>query len=147
MLYALLYSIVRRLFRTVGVTSDAEAELLVLRHELSVLRRQIKHPKLDRRDKLFLTAMSRMLSRERWASFMVTPSTLLRWHRELVRRKWTFRNRPSIGRPPLSSEIRALIVRMGRENAGWGCVRIKGELKGLGITVSATTILASPQRS
>jgi transposase InsO family protein len=81
-----------------------------------------------------------MLSRERWATFMVTPATLLRWHRELVRRKWTFRNRPSLGRPPLSPEIRALIVRIGRENAGWGCVRIKGELKGLGIIVSATTI-------
>jgi putative transposase len=84
--------------------------------------------------------MSRMLPRERWAAFIVTPATLMRWHRELVRRKWTYGHRPSQGRPPIDPETRALIVRMARENARWGCVRIKGELQGLGIIVSATTI-------
>jgi putative transposase len=140
MFYALLYAIIRRVLRLSGISSDAEAEMLVLRHELAVLRRQIKRPKLRRRDKLLLSAMCRMLPRERWAAFVVTPATLLRWHRELVRRKWTCRRRSLQGRPPIDSETRALILRMARENPRWGCVRIKGELKGLGIIVSATTI-------
>jgi transposase len=140
MLYALLYAIVRRVLRLSGISTDAEAEVLVLRHQLAVLRRQIKRPKLRRTDKLFLSAMSRMLPRERWAAFLVTPATLVRWHRELVRRKWTYRRRPSRGRPPIDSETRALIVRMAKENPRWGCVRIRGELQGLGISVSATTI-------
>jgi len=139
-LYALLYAIIRRVLRLSGISSDAEAEVLVLRHELAVLRRQNKRPKLRRGDKLFLSAMSRMLPRERWAAFIVTSATLVRWHRELVRRKWTYRRRPSQGRPPIDPETRALIVRMARENPRWGCVRIKGELQGLGIIVSTTTI-------
>jgi len=114
--------------------------VLVLRHELTVLRRQIKRPQLRRRDRLFLSAMSRMLPRERWAAFIVTPATLVRWHRELVRRKWTYKRRRGQGRPPIDSETRALILRIARENPRWGCVRIKGELQGLGIIVSATTI-------
>ena len=140
MLYALLYAIIRRVLRLGWSSSDAEAEVLVLRHELTVLRRQIKRRKLHRRDKLFLSAMSRMLPRERWAAFTVTPATLLRWHRELGRRKWTYRHRPLQGRPPIDPETRTLIVRMARENPRWECVRIKGELQGLGIIVSATTI-------
>jgi putative transposase len=84
--YALLYAIIRRVLRLSGISSDAEADVLV-RHELAVLRRQIKRPKLRRRNKLFLSAMGRTLPRERWAAFIVTPATLVRWHRELVRRK------------------------------------------------------------
>jgi hypothetical protein len=140
MLYAIFYAISRRVLRLSGISSDTEVEVLVLRHELAVLRRQIKRPKLRRRDKLFLSAMSRMLPRERWAAFIVTPSTLVRWHRDLVRRKWTYKHRPPQGRPPIDSETRALIVRMARENPRWGCVRIKGELQGLAIIVSTTTI-------
>jgi putative transposase len=83
-----------------------------------------------------------MLPRERWAAFIVTPATLQRWHRELVRRKWTYRHRRSQGRPPIDPETTALIVRMARDNRRWGCVRLKGELQGLGIVVSATTIRA-----
>src|SRR6266498_2763419 len=140
MLYALLYAIIRRVLRLSGISSDAEAEVLVLRHEVAVLRRQIKRPKLRRRDKLFLSAMSRMLPREPWAAFVVTPATLVRWHRELARGKWIYRHRPSQGRPPIDPETRSLIVRMARENPRWGCVRIKGELQGLGIIVCTTTI-------
>jgi putative transposase len=139
-LYALLYAIIRRVLRLSGISSDAEAEVVVLRHELAVLRRQVKRAKLRRRDKLFPAAMSRMLPRERWAAFIVTPATLVRWHRELVRRKWTYRRRRVPGRPPIDPEIRFLIVRMAKENPRWGCVRIKGELQGLGLVVSATTI-------
>src|SRR5829696_8852273 len=98
MFYALFYAIIRRGLRMNVISSDTEAEVLVLRHELAVLRRQIKRPKLRRRDKLFLSAMSRMLPRERWAAFIVTPATLVRWHRELLRRKWTYRHRPAQGR-------------------------------------------------
>ncbi len=140
MLYAILYAIVRRVLRLGGISSDTEAEVLVLRHELAVLRRQIKRPKLHRRDKLLLSAMSRMLPRERWSGFIVTPTTLVRWHRELVRRKWTYRHRPPQGRSPIDSEIRALIPAHGEGEPPLGCVRIKGELQGLGIVVSATTI-------
>jgi putative transposase len=82
---------------------------------------------------------SRALSRERWVLFMVTPQTLLRWHRELVRRKWTYRRRGP-GRPPLDSQTVDLIIRVGRENPRWGCVRIQGELRNLGIRVGASTI-------
>jgi hypothetical protein len=147
MLYALVYAITRRVLRLSVISSDTEAEVLVLRHELAVLRRQIKRPELRRSDKLFLSAMSRVLPRERWAAFIVTPATLVRWHRELVRRKWTYKRRRAQGRPPIDSETRALIVRMGRENPRWGCVRIKGELQGLGIIVSATTIRAILRRA
>jgi hypothetical protein len=94
-LYALLYAIIRRVLRLSGISSEAEAEVLVLRHQLAVLRRHVKRPKLRRSDKLFLSAMSRLLPRERWAAFIVTPATLARWHRELVRRKWTYRHRPA----------------------------------------------------
>ncbi len=80
------------------------------------------------------------LPRARWSSFLVSPQTLLRWHRELVRRKWTYRRMSPGGRPPISGEIRELILRMGRENPRWGCLRIRGELAKLGIRVSATTI-------
>jgi hypothetical protein len=98
MLYALVYAIIRRVLLC-GISSNAEAEMLVLRHELSVLRRQIKRPKLRSSDKLFLSAMSRVLPRERWAAFIVTPATLLRWHRGLVRRKWTYKTSACTGTP------------------------------------------------
>jgi transposase len=87
-----------------------------------------------------MAAMSRVLPRARWSAFLVSPQTLLRWHRDLVRRKWTFRRRSRGGRPPISKDVRELILRMGRENPRWGCIRIRGELAKFGIRVSATKI-------
>src|SRR6266498_4215232 len=117
-----------------GGASQLQLENAVLRHQVKILRRTVRRPELKDRDRAFLAAASRALSRERWASFMVTPHTLLRWHRQLVRRKWTYRRRGP-GRPPLDPETTDLIVRLGRENARWGCVRIQGELRKLGIRV------------
>jgi putative transposase len=114
-----------------------DLEILVLRHQLRVLRRKSGRPKFTARDRVVLAAASRALPRERWASFLVTPQTLLRWHRRLIRRKWTY---SKTGRPPIDPQIAALIMRMARENPRWGCVRIGGELRKLGIRVGATTI-------
>ena len=119
-----------------------DLEILVLRHQLRVLRRKTSHPRFTAGDRVLLAAASRVLPRRRWASsFLVTPQTLVRWHRTLVRRKWTYgeqRRRP--GRPPVDAEVVALVLRMARENSRWGCVRICGELRKLGIRVGATTI-------
>jgi putative transposase len=89
-------------------------------------------------DRLFLAAVSRLLQRNRWPSFIVTPATLLRWHRELVRRRWSYPRHA--GRPAVSTEIRQLVLRLARENPRWGYQRIAGEMKGLGVAVSPTTV-------
>jgi putative transposase len=115
-----------------------ELEIVVLRHELSVLRRQAGRPQLVPTDRVFLAAASRLLPRGSWRSFFVTPTTLLRWHRRLVARRWTYGGRT--GRPSIGGEIRALVLRLARENPRWGYQRIAGELRGLGITISATTV-------
>jgi putative transposase len=117
-----------------------DLEILVLRHQLRVLQRTAGRPKLHVIDRVLLAAASRVIPRERWVAFLVTPATLLRWHRELVRRKWTYRRTGRPGRPPLDPEVRALILRLARENPRWGCVRIEGELRKLGIRAAATTI-------
>jgi putative transposase len=122
-----------------GSISQLELENAALRHQVKVLRRSVRRPELKDRDRAFLAAASRALSRDRWPSFMVTPQTLLRWHRELVRRKWTFRRRGP-GRPPLDPETAELIVRLGRENPRWGCMRIQGELRKVGIRVGSSTV-------
>ena len=116
-----------------------ELEILVLRHELAMLRRQARQPKLTRAERALLAALSRSLPRVAWTGFPVKPETLLRWHRQLVARRWTYTHRAP-GRPPLESSLHALILRLGRENPHWGYRRIVGELKGLGITVSATSV-------
>jgi putative transposase len=140
----LLYLIVRFLTRPlVGRRGDASAkdlQILVLRHQLRVLRRKIGPPKFTLLDRVLLAAASRSLHRSAWASFAVSPSTLLRWHRELVMRKWTHRREGHFGRPPIDPEVQGLILRMARENPRWGCVRIQGEPRKLGIRVGATTI-------
>jgi hypothetical protein len=115
-----------------------ELEIVVLRHELAVLRRQTRRPQLTTTDRVFLTAASRLLPRSRWQSFLVTPTTLLRWHRQMVARRWTYAGQS--GRPPIGGEIRELVLRLARENPRWSYQRIVSEVNGLGLTVSATTV-------
>jgi hypothetical protein len=137
------YVVVCRLFElfllVVRGERSKELEILVLRHELSILRRQVTRPQYRQDDRLLLAALSRVLSRRRWHAFSVRPETLLRWHRRLVADHWTYPHRRP-GRPPLGKEVRELVVRLARENGGWGYVRIVGELRKLGIDVSATFV-------
>ena len=95
-----------------------ELEILVLRHELSILRRQVSRPRLQPHDRLLLAAFSRTLPRRSWNAFSVRPETLLRWHRRLVTRRWTYPHR-SPGRPPIASEVRVQVSRLARENPSW----------------------------
>jgi len=137
------YWVVRRLFELLILLGRSERskelEILVLRHELQVLRRQVGRPRLRSADRVLLAAFSQLLPRARRRSFLVQPATLLRWHRALVRRRWTYEGRRP-GRPPLSPEIRQLILRLAAENPGWGYKRIQGELVGLGIALSPSSV-------
>ncbi len=143
MLWSFAYLVVRNLFALVWLLArprrSKELEILVLRHELAMLRRRARPPRLTRADRALLAALSRSLPRVAWAGFPVKPGTLLRWHRQLVARRWTYTRRAP-GRPPLESSLRTLILRLGEENPHWGYKRIVGELRGLAITVSATSV-------
>jgi transposase len=145
-----LLSLVYRLVRcpsgllAVLVRSDLskDAELLVLRHENQVLRRQLSgRPRWDHADRVWLAALSRLVSRRRWPEvFPVTPVTILRWHRDLVARKWDYTSRRRPGRPSTGTSVKALVVRMARENPAWGHRRIQGELARLGHAIAASTV-------
>jgi len=122
-----------------------DLEILVLRHQLTVLRRQLPRPKLEPADRALLAAISRVLPRTRWSCFFVSPDTLLRWHRWLVAGAWTYPNRGP-GRPQLDQDVQQRIVRLAKENPRWGYQRIQGELLHLGIRVSATAIRTTLHR-
>ena len=146
-MFSLVYLAIRVLARLIvtgghgGRDDGAKAlEILVLRHQLRVLRRTSGPPRYRAIGRVLLAAASRSIPRDRWVAFLVTPATLLRWHRELVRKKWTYRRTGRPGRPPIDAEVRQLILRLARENPRWGCVRIQGELRKLGIRVGTTTI-------
>jgi putative transposase len=116
-----------------------DVELLVLRHQLVVFGRQQRRPSLRPADRAFLAALTRVLPRSRRRGLIVKPQTLLRWHRQILRRKWT-QPRRSGGRPPVDERIRQLALRFAEENPGWGYPRIAGELLKLGLRVSPSTV-------
>jgi putative transposase len=142
LLWSFVYLVVRNLFALVWLLArprrSKELEILVLRHELAVLRRQAR-PTLTRANRVLLAALSRSVPRPAWTGFPVKPETLLRWHRQLVARRWTYPHRKP-GRPAVAASLRTLILRLARENPHWGYRRIAGELKGAGIAVSATSV-------
>ena len=115
-----------------------DAEILVLRHQLAVLHRQVPRPRFEPPDRAFITALARVLDRNRWSSFLVKPETILAWHRRLVANHWTYPHRP--GRRSTAAETRRIIIRFARENPTWGYRRIHGELARLGITIAASTV-------
>jgi putative transposase len=116
-----------------------DLEIVVLRHQLTVLRRQVQRPRLERADRALLAAVSRVLPRARWSCFLVTPETLLRWHRRLVAGAWTSPHRQT-GRPPLDQDVQQLIVRLAREHPAGAINGSTGSPKRLGVQVSATAI-------
>src|SRR2546429_534362 len=129
-----------------GSPPNADAvEIAVLRHQLGVLRRQVPRPRYTPADRMVLAALAKLLPRQRWAVFLVTPATLLRWHRELIARRWTY---PRTGRDRrgLDEEVVALVVRLAQENPRWGYLRLVGGCRNLGGRLSAPSVRRSLRR-
>jgi transposase InsO family protein len=143
----LAFLVLRRILGVVGGGPSPDAkdvEIAVLRHQLAVLRRQVARPRYTPADRMVLATLAKLLTRNRWKIFLVTPSTLLRWHRQLVRRRWTY---PASGRHRgLDPAVVDLVLRMARDNARWGYVRIAGECRKLGVSVSATSVRTTLRR-
>jgi hypothetical protein len=115
-----------------------DAEILILRHQVAVLQRQVKNPRLSWADRAVLAALARLLPGSQ-LRLIISPRTLLRWHADLVRRHWTHPRR-SPGRPGTAASVRALVLEMARDNPGWGYRRIHGELAGLGHKLAPSTV-------
>ena len=142
MLFLLLSLLMARLFGWLALLArtdtSKDVEILVLRHEVVVLRRQVTRPKPDRADRAVIAALTRLLPRHLRSHRIVTPGTLLAWHRRLIKNKQTYPN--TTGRPPVPEEIRDLVRQLARQNPRWGHRRIQGELPGLGYRAGARTI-------
>jgi putative transposase len=144
-IFSVAYLVVRRLLGCLMVLARREvskdAELLVLRHENAVLRRQISRVRYQPRDRLWLAALSRLIPRHRWGEvFAVTPATLLAWHRRLVARKWDYASRRRPGRPRTAAAVRELVLRIAADNPAWGHRRVQGELVKLGHRIASSTV-------
>ncbi|WP_367127868.1 IS3 family transposase [Saccharothrix sp. HUAS TT1] len=146
MIVCLLYKATRKLLSVPSAVLRSEAakdaELLVLRHENTVLRRQLAGPvRYEPADRFWFAALSRVVDRRRWPEiFPVTPGTLLAWHGRFVARKWDHSTRRRTGRPLTRAAIKTLVLRLARENPRWGHRRIQGELARLGHRIAASTV-------
>jgi hypothetical protein len=138
----LLYLVVQAVVGWLGLRSRSDAsknaEILILHHQLAVLRRQVARPRPCWADRALQAALSRLVPRRRWPRLFDTPETVLRWHRDLIRRRWTIPRHG--GRPPTRPTIRQLVLRMAADNPGWGYRRIHGELVGLGHRLAPSTV-------
>ena len=144
MIFSVACLVVRCLLGCLMVRARREvskgAELLVVRHEIAVLRRQIGRVRYQPADRLWLAALSRLIPRQRWGEvFAVTPATLLAWHRRLVARRWDHTSRRPPGRPSTAAAMRKLVIRMATENPARGHRRVHGELARLGHRIAAST--------
>ena len=145
LLLSILYRLVRSLLGLTAVLVrrdlSKDAELLVLRHENAVLRRQVARVRYTSVDRAWLAALSRLLPHRRWTEvFAVTPATILVWHRKLVARKWDYTAHRRPGRPPTAAAIKKLILRLATENPSWGHRRVQGELVRLGHCIAVSTV-------
>jgi transposase len=145
LLVSILYQLVRGLLGLIVVVVrrdlSKDAELLVLQHENTVLRRQVARVHYTPADRVWLAALSRFVRRRRWVVvFSVAPATILAWHRRLVSRKWDYTARRRPGRPPTATAVKKLVLRMARENPTWGHRRVQGELVRLGHRIAASTV-------
>jgi hypothetical protein len=134
-LWSFAYLVLRRVLGLIGLWGESrdskEIDILVLRHQLEVLRRQRPRPRLEPADRAWLAARSRLLPPRRWSAvFFVRPETILRWHRRLVAPHWRYPNKPN-GRPPIPDQLVKLIGRLASQHPTWGDQRIRGELLGL----------------
>jgi putative transposase len=144
MLISLGYRLTRKLLGAVATIARRDVakdvELLVLRHENTVLRRQVPRVRYEAEDRLWLAALSSLVPRRRWAEvFAVTPATLMAWHRGLIRGKYTAASRRT-GRPPTAATIRAMVIQMATDNPTWGHRRVQGELSKLGHSIAVSTV-------
>ena len=138
LLYRILVQMLSWLALLARSSASKDVEILALRHEVAVLRRANPKPRIDWTDRAVLSALSRLLPKALRVHRIVTPSTLLCWHRRLLAAKWRQPKAP--GRPPIADDVMALIVRLATENPTWGVVRIQGEMRRLGYRVAASTI-------
>jgi putative transposase len=147
LLYLMFCKVLRWLALLTRSSAAKDAELLMLRREVAVLRRRVTRPPVNWADRAVLAGLARLLPRPSWRGLFIQPATLLRWHRELVRRRWSYPHRR--GRPALAAEIRGLVLRLARENPTWGYRRIHGELCRLGYEgrIAASTVWTILQRA
>ena len=149
MALSFLYRAFRRVLQLIRLTCRKDValaiEVVMLRHEVAVLRRQVHRPTLEPADRAVLAGLARLLPRRRLGSLFVQPATLLRWHRNVVAKRWTYpHGRP--GRPAIAKGTTALILQLAKENPTWGYRRIEGELTTMGIVIAPSSVWAILKR-